>query len=133
MIQLASNIRFLREESNLSQIAFAKMFDLTRGKIASYEAGIEPTLRTIVEISRHFDVSVDDLLTKDLSKNLPQEAVVVRKILINEKYVSRLQGEIEFLRKENDDLKNDKVYLQNLIDAMMNAHYAEIKSMRAEI
>lgn len=117
-VRLAANIKFLRDKNNLSQYAFAKLFDLTRGKIASYEVGTEPALRTIVAISKHFGISLDDLLTADLSTMPPAltEAQKAEARALEESKMEKLNDELSYLRKENTDLKKDKSFLMELLE-----------------
>ena len=75
---LCSNLLFLRKRQKLTQEAVAEFLELTQQTIALYESGDrEPTLCNLVRISKFFDVTIEDLLTKDmrpaglmLSKNL---------------------------------------------------------------
>ncbi|NND08374.1 MAG: helix-turn-helix transcriptional regulator [Saprospiraceae bacterium] len=62
------NIRFLRRTKNLSQEKLASELDITRNRVVSYEKGAtEPRLEVLVRLSLYFGVTVDDLLSKDLS------------------------------------------------------------------
>lgn len=66
---ISKNIKYLRDREWLSQSKFAELFKLNRGNIASYEAGSEPTLSIIISIANYFNISIDDLITSDLSDN----------------------------------------------------------------
>ncbi|MBJ6118118.1 helix-turn-helix domain-containing protein [Pontibacter sp. BT310] len=54
----------------LSQAAFAELFNLARPSIGAYEEGrSEPKIETLVQISKHFGLSIDMLLTQELTIN----------------------------------------------------------------
>jgi transcriptional regulator with XRE-family HTH domain len=118
MVHLAANIKYLRDKHNLSQYAFATLFGLTRGKIASYEVGTEPALKTIVAISRHFKVNVDDLLTIDLASHPVglNEAQAAQAKQLEESRVEKLTTELSYLKKENADLRRDKDFLMKQLE-----------------
>lgn len=64
---LCSNLLFLRKRQKLTQEAIAELLGLTQQTIALYESGDrEPTLCNLLRLSKFFDVTTDDLLTKDL-------------------------------------------------------------------
>lgn len=63
------NIRKIRKEKKLSQHNFANLFDLKRVTLGAYEEErSEPRLATLIKIANYFSISIDDLLTKDLTK-----------------------------------------------------------------
>lgn len=64
---LSSNLSYLRKRDRLSQAEIAERFNLGSNTIGSYERGDrEPTLDCLLKLSQFFNVTVDDLLTKDL-------------------------------------------------------------------
>lgn len=68
MSNIGSNIKKLRTIKKLSQAEFAKIFDLARPSIGAYEEGrAEPKIDTIIQIAKHFGLSIDILLTKELT------------------------------------------------------------------
>lgn len=67
---IGKNIKKIRVLKNLNQQAMGDLFGIGRGSIGSYEEGrAEPKLETIVNIANHFDLSLDMLLTKELTVN----------------------------------------------------------------
>ncbi|GGK86673.1 helix-turn-helix domain-containing protein [Rufibacter glacialis] len=67
---IGKNIKKIRTVKNLSQAAFAQLFDLARPSVGAYEEGrSEPKIDTLVQIARHFGISLDLLITKDLTVN----------------------------------------------------------------
>ncbi len=66
---IAKNLRYLRRGLKLSQEGLAKMIDMNRGNIASYEKGTaEPNAAKLMRISRFFSVSLSDFIEKDLEE-----------------------------------------------------------------
>ncbi|PRP67608.1 helix-turn-helix domain-containing protein [Nonlabens agnitus] len=64
------NIKKIRGVKGLSQQAFADMFDLKRGTLGAYEEGrSEPKIETIITIANYFSISIDDMLTAELTVN----------------------------------------------------------------
>ncbi len=55
---------------NISQAEFAGLFNLARPSVGAYEEGrSEPKVDTIIQIANHFRVSIDVLLTRELTVN----------------------------------------------------------------
>ena len=70
MSHVGKNIRKLRTVKKLSQAAFAELFGLARPSVGAYEEGrSEPKMETLIQIAQHFGLSVDLLLTKELTIN----------------------------------------------------------------
>ena len=65
-----NNIKKIRKTKNLSQMAFAELFDLKRPTLGAYEEGRSlPKLETVIKIAHHFGISIDQLLTKEVTVN----------------------------------------------------------------
>ena len=70
MSNIGKNIRKIRTVKKLSQAAFAELFGLARPSVGAYEEGrSEPKMETLIQIAQHFGLSVDLLLTKELTVN----------------------------------------------------------------
>ncbi|WP_010520346.1 helix-turn-helix domain-containing protein [Aquimarina agarivorans] len=64
------NIKKIRSVKSLSQQAFAELFDLKRGTLGAYEEGrSEPKIETILKIANFFSISLESLLTSELTVN----------------------------------------------------------------
>lgn len=56
-------IRNIREKSGQTQAQVAEALGITPGAVAGWETGSwKPSIDNLMALSRHFDVSVDDLL-----------------------------------------------------------------------
>jgi transcriptional regulator with XRE-family HTH domain len=70
MSYFGRNIRKIRNAKKISQTAFADLFNLKRGSIGAYEEGrAEAKIDTIIEIADYFQLSLDQLLRKELTIN----------------------------------------------------------------
>ncbi|WP_422084240.1 helix-turn-helix domain-containing protein [Ulvibacterium sp.] len=64
------NIKKIRSVQNMSQQAFSEIFDLKRATLGAYEEQrSEPKIDTIIRIANYFSISIDDLLTSELTVN----------------------------------------------------------------
>lgn len=71
VIKVANNIKFLWKEKGYTQDEMAKLIGVSQAAIGNWETGTrEPNLQMITKIARFFSVSLDDLLLKDLSKEV---------------------------------------------------------------
>lgn len=83
MQKLAKNIRYLRTCQDLSQQALADSLNLSRSNLAKYEKGVhDPGIEVLLRISRYFKISVDAILTVDLTKIDLQEFIDQYKMII---------------------------------------------------
>ncbi|MFK7786197.1 MAG: helix-turn-helix domain-containing protein [Crocinitomicaceae bacterium] len=70
MQAINKNIKKLRSLKGLSQSDFAKLFDLSRANIGSYEEGrAQPKIDAATRIANYFSISLDDFVNKELSVN----------------------------------------------------------------
>jgi DNA-binding XRE family transcriptional regulator len=72
MEQLIKNLKYLRKKHGYTQGDMAEKIGVKRPVIGAYEEGrAKPKLPTLQAICRHFDLSMDDLLYKDIEYNRP--------------------------------------------------------------
>lgn len=70
MFKIGSNIRKIRTVKGLSQTAFAELFDIKRANIGAYEEGrAEPKLDLLLKIANYFSISIETILTKEVTVN----------------------------------------------------------------
>jgi transcriptional regulator with XRE-family HTH domain len=66
---LDKNIKHLRKVDGLSQAAFGQLFGASRSMIDSYERSTaKPASDMLQAIAAHYHITIDALLTRDLSK-----------------------------------------------------------------
>ncbi len=70
MSYIGKNIRKIRMSKKLTQTEFAELFDLKRTAVGSYEEGrAEPKIDTLIKIADYFNLTIDQLLRKELTIN----------------------------------------------------------------
>ncbi|MHA6248065.1 XRE family transcriptional regulator [Pontibacter sp. CAU 1760] len=63
-------MRHLRKSAGYTQAQLAEKLDIKRSLVGAYEEGrAEPKLSTLINVARLFDVSLDQLIANDLSKD----------------------------------------------------------------
>jgi len=83
---LSDNIKLLRGQKGLTQEELAKEFGIKRSLLGAYEEGrAEPSITTLIRMSKVLGITIDELINKPQSKkpvkNLPKPADdLVRKI-----------------------------------------------------
>ncbi|REC62297.1 XRE family transcriptional regulator [Chryseobacterium pennae] len=100
MLLLAENLRFLRNELQVSQQKVADALVITRGRYSKYEDGkTEPPIDILIKISRFYKISVDLLITLDLRKHKLQEILNLpdNRILLPIKTDSTGENQIEIV------------------------------------
>ena len=71
---LSERLKELRKRDGLSQVEFAKQFNISTGTIGNWETGArEPDATTLMKIAKFFNVTVDYLLNDD-EKNAPPQS-----------------------------------------------------------
>ncbi|MFC2109548.1 helix-turn-helix domain-containing protein [Bacteroidota bacterium] len=64
------NVKKIRGVKGLSQQAFAELFSLKRATLGAYEEGrSEPKIDTMIKVANYFSISIDDILTKEITVN----------------------------------------------------------------
>ena len=68
MQHVTSNIRYLRKEAGYTQAQLAERLEIKRSLVGAYEEGrAEPKLSTLVNIAGLFGITLDSLITAELS------------------------------------------------------------------
>lgn len=76
MSYLSTNIKLLRRKKGLTQQELADMLDVKRASIGSYEENrSEPKLETINKACNFFQVSIDEIINKDLN-NISKNEII---------------------------------------------------------
>lgn len=72
-MDLGAKIKFLRESAGLTQVAFAKMLNISNSALSQYESGDRiPSDATKIKIADQFDVSLDYLMGRTEQKCISQ-------------------------------------------------------------
>ena len=68
MVKVNENIRFLRKKRGWTQEMFSKKIGIKRSLVGAYEEGrSDPRLNNLLKICDTFDISLDNILKKDVS------------------------------------------------------------------
>ena len=66
---LNTNVKILRKRANMTQPYLAKILNISKSALANFESGQAKTsLEVLDKLHNVFNVSLDDLVYKDLSK-----------------------------------------------------------------
>lgn len=88
---LAQNLRYLREQTGLSQRECSKVFGLSGSTITMWEQDKrKPDIRMLVRLAEFFGVTLDELVLKELKPPLPLYA-----------------SNIKYLRKKQEITRED--------------------------
>jgi transcriptional regulator with XRE-family HTH domain len=64
---ILNNIRSIRAAFRMTQDEFADLFKISRAAVGAYEEGRStPPLELILRISRHYGITVDDFISKNV-------------------------------------------------------------------
>ncbi|GAB3330294.1 hypothetical protein GCM10027429_07380 [Marivirga atlantica] len=110
---IGKNLRYLRDKKGLSQTALAEALDLKRGNISSYEKELaQPSIQSLIRISAYFDVSVEDLVKRDLSVEVIKEENLLEKFS-HHTIVQNLKGKLSQFATAHSEEKVEKLKSQN--------------------
>lgn len=119
---ISLNIKYLQEKEKLTQNEFGEMFGLGKGVVNSYIAGkATPRLETIMQICKYFNISIDDFVYKELSK---QEFLDRGNRGISQNQILALSGEgyggmiVAELEREISTLKSKLITAYEKIDEL---------------
>jgi transcriptional regulator with XRE-family HTH domain len=97
---VGKNIRKIRAVKKLSQADFAALFNLARPSVGAYEEGrSEPKIDTVIQIAQHFGISIDLLLTKEITIN---------ELYHFDRYATAVQQPLEGQEKPPEQSKKDR-------------------------
>ena len=83
---LAGNIKFLREQRGMTQQELANLFGVDQKTVSSWERGRRtPGIEMIAELAGYHEVSLDDLVLRDMKPAMPVYA-------LNLKYLRKKHG-----------------------------------------
>lgn len=66
---LNTNVKILRKKANMTQPYLAKVLNISKSTLANFESGqVNTSLEVLDKLHNIFEISLDDLVYKDLSK-----------------------------------------------------------------
>jgi len=76
MSRISQNLKFLRKQKKFTQVQFANFFKVKKSLIGAYEeARAEPKLQFLNKVAKSFDLTLDDLVNKNLFSKPPESFV----------------------------------------------------------
>lgn len=67
-MQFSKNLKYLRKKNKLSQNKLAKKLNVNQTTIARWEdENREPTISNAFKVAKYFEISIDDLISVDLT------------------------------------------------------------------
>lgn len=109
---LSRNLNYLRKKNRLSQQKLAEYIGVSRTSLGDYERGrTEPDISTLIRLSDHFGIRIDDLVRKDMKKEDYE--------IIRNKYMRVLAITVDKDNRENIELVDSKAeagYIENFND-----------------
>ncbi len=116
MSLIGKNIRKIRTVKKISQADFAEMFGLARPSVGAYEEGrAEPKTDTIIKIANYFGLSVDVLLTKELTVNELYKFDIFNKEF-KESQPATVRKTDTDESQEDTPLVNKEIYLEYIVN-----------------
>ncbi|MEQ7227462.1 XRE family transcriptional regulator [Enterococcus avium] len=106
----SKNLKFLREKKNMEQLELAEMLGRkSSSSISEWEKGkYTPRIGTLNDIAKIFKVDIDDLMTKDLSKN-NNSAVPSIETIYNQLEKPRQTKVYNFAEEQLEEQQKEKV------------------------
>lgn len=102
---LGVNLKLLRKLKKKSQEDVSKELGLTRSTYSGYENSVaEPGLETLVNISSFFNISLDDLIKKDLSLLTERDLEAIEKGIYSDIKGQKLRILTTTVNAENDEV-----------------------------
>lgn len=69
-----TNLEYLTKNTKLNQNQLASKLNVSRQSIQGYiKQGKQPRYELLIEICKLYNISIDDMLNKDLPKEVPHE------------------------------------------------------------
>ena len=119
MTYFGTNIKKIRQIKGLSQQAFADLLDLTRGIISSYEEGrAEPKIETLLHISKFFNLTTDELISKPLTVNQLANFSDVEQLIIKPIQISNKVKQIKQLHQNGEFIDIDLQKILEKVDCI---------------
>ena len=118
---LSRNLRTLRGLNGLNQDALAQELGVSRNKIASYETqNIEPKLNLLVKMSQLFKVTIDDLISLEITSENYDDAQLTYQSLQEGVNVGNASAEPRFVLDNQaiDDFINKNLLISKMVDGM---------------
>ena len=106
-VQIGSKVKALRKTKNQTQEQLAETVNVSWRTISNLETGrVIPKLDLIYGLAKHFDISIDELLDTQITKNksitrIRKENQVIQTIYqLNDQLLTHIEEYIQLLKKD---------------------------------
>lgn len=112
-MHISKNIRFLRKSKGWNQSRLGELVEISNATVSSYESGVnQPGIDTVVKLAMVLEVSIDDLIFRDIEKEgtsdkpAPTSAEISDEevMTINELMMHRIRELEREIKAENPEL-----------------------------
>ena len=137
MSVIGKNIKKIRIVKKISQSEFSSLFKVSRASVGSYEEGrAEPRIDTIISIANYFGLSIDALLTKELTYDELYQLNIFEHDTSDEE-ITQLALTDKDRRKEDTPLVTKENYLEYIVnydhkDYINNLPYVRLPNTQYE-
>ena len=116
----SKNLKTLRENLNLKQDFLSQKLGISRSVLSYYESGkSEPTLSMLLKISDCFNISIDQLVSNNLSENINSNSKFDIEYFSVNTLLSDLNNKKQYYLNEKDKLeKICKIEIPNKINEL---------------
>lgn len=119
-LQLARNLKILREKNNLTQIDVSRMLNISRQAYSNYERAVrEPDLTTLIYFAEFYHVTLDELVLGNLDGISVHEIPPVYIESRNSSSKSTLfitQEEVSLIMNYRNRTKDDQRIIKRFLD-----------------
>lgn len=123
-IDFGKTLQQYRKANNLSQQQISNMLSIGRATYARYEGSTRPNYELLVKIAKIYGISVDELLSQNISYNgepsssIASEPIVEEKIDTDSKLINLTDFEKQVLIKTRLMKYEDKMKLLEFLENM---------------
>jgi transcriptional regulator with XRE-family HTH domain len=119
---ISKNLKYLRKKNGLTQASIRSRLGFTRSTWSNYETGVtNPSIDDLINFSRFFGVTLDELILRDLEANDPQPQKSIKKkttgkpvvYATNDIITTTAEPDITYVLKEIEKLREEVKNLRN--------------------
>lgn len=122
---LPNNLKYLIEKNDRNNVFLARLTKTTKSTVGNYLNGDSlPKVDFLITVSEYFNISCDDLLKKDLSKENASETQENATTEVN----SLQQTKDNLFKLINEDIATNKLF-HSLISATMIQYFSRLNAI----
>lgn len=99
---LAQNLKYLREQKNISQNQMADVLGISQSAIGNWEQNHrKPDIEMIIRLAEYFGITLDDLVLRDLRPPIPRYSGNIRYLRLKRGMTQEQMGELLGLKNKS--------------------------------